>query len=186
MLDYKRFTELMGWMGETFGTKISQARCHAYFGILSDLETDEFERAVRIALRSNDFLPSPKQIFDLARGSPEDNAIRALARVVDAMQRHGRYKSVDFGDPITHAAVRACGGWLHLMDASARDFPWVRREFIKAYVVYSRRGVTSEEGAPLMGVHGAAPVSIGAGGSAEVRAIGPGENSLTEGDDDVE
>lgn len=86
------------------------------------------------------FAPKPADLVRQLQGTHTDRALLAWGRVWEAMQSTGAYHSVDFGDPITHAAIVDIGGWVSLCRIDLNDLPFVQKRFCDAYRVYSARG----------------------------------------------
>jgi hypothetical protein len=86
------------------------------------------------------FAPKPADLVRQLQGTHTDRALLAWGKVWDAMQSVGAYQSVDFGDPITHAAIVDIGGWVSLCRIDLNDLPFVQKRFCDAYRVYSTRG----------------------------------------------
>lgn len=86
------------------------------------------------------FAPKPADLVRQLQGTHSDRALLAWGRVWNAMQSTGAYQSVDFGDPIIHAAIVDIGGWVALCRIDLNDLPFVQKRFCDAYRVYSTRG----------------------------------------------
>lgn len=86
------------------------------------------------------FAPKPADLVRQLQGTHTDRALMAWGKVWEAMQSVGAYQSVDFGDPITHAAIVDIGGWVSLCRIDLNDLPFVQKRFCDAYRVYSARG----------------------------------------------
>lgn len=86
------------------------------------------------------FAPKPADLVRQLQGTHTDRALLAWGRVWDAMQSTGAYQSVDFGDPIAHAAIVDIGGWVSLCRIDLNDLPFVQKRFCDAYRLYSARG----------------------------------------------
>lgn len=86
------------------------------------------------------FAPKPADLVRQLQGTHTDRALLAWGRVWDAMQSTGAYRSVDFGDPIAHAAIVDIGGWVSLCRINLDDLPFVQKRFCDAYRLYSARG----------------------------------------------
>lgn len=86
------------------------------------------------------FAPKPADIVRQLQGTHTDRALLAWGKVWEAMQSTGAYQSVDFGDPIIHAAIVDIGGWVSLCRIDVNDLPFVQKRFCDAFRVYSARG----------------------------------------------
>lgn len=86
------------------------------------------------------FAPKPADLVRQLQGTHTDRALLAWGRVWEAMQSTGAYQTVDFGDPIIHAAVVDLGGWVSLCRIDLDDLPFVQKRFCDAYRVYSKVG----------------------------------------------
>lgn len=198
MLTHDRFAQLMFALLAAFNRDGSEALLEAYWIALGeDLEDDELAAAVKRALKEKKaFMPTPAELLELAglgRGDITDEGIIAWETVRLAIGRCGAYRSVVFDDPRITAAVRSLGGWVRLCGLEAADFEvWARKEFLKTFETWTRRGVPLEYAAHLPGVAELAngeryPAgverveSLGAGGErAEIPAPAPRAGALRE------
>lgn len=86
------------------------------------------------------FPPKPADLVRQLQGTHTDRALLAWGKVFETMQSTGAYQSVDFGDPIAHAAIVDLGGWVSLCRIDLNDLPFVQKRFCDAYRLYSSRG----------------------------------------------
>lgn len=86
------------------------------------------------------FPPKPADLVRQLQGTHTDRALIAWGRVWDAMQSVGAYQSVDFRDPIIHAAIVDIGGWQQLCRIDLDELPFVQKRFCDAFRTYSARG----------------------------------------------
>lgn len=85
------------------------------------------------------FLPKPADVVKLLRGSTQDGALVAWAKVDRAMRSVGTYASVVFDDPIIHRVVADMGGWVLLGYAVEDEWPFKAKEFENRYRGYRSR-----------------------------------------------
>lgn len=85
------------------------------------------------------FEPKPGDIVRVLQGSRADRGLVAWAKVFDAMQSVGAYRSVAFDEPAIHLAVEDIGGWASLCRTLVDELPFVQRRFTDAYRMHSAR-----------------------------------------------
>lgn len=86
------------------------------------------------------FAPKPADLVRQLQGTHTDRALLAWSRVWNAMQSVGAYQSVNFSDPIIHAAIVDIGGWQALCRINLDELPFVQKRFCDAFRTYSARG----------------------------------------------
>lgn len=86
------------------------------------------------------FMPKPADIVKLLRGSSQDGALVAWAKVDRAVRSVGTYQSVVFDDPAINAVLQDMGGWVQLGNKTEDEWPFVAREFENRYRGYRNRG----------------------------------------------
>lgn len=86
------------------------------------------------------FMPKPADIMKLLRGSTQDSALVAWAKVDRAVRTVGTYRSVVFDDPAINAVLQDMGGWAQLGNKTEDEWPFVAREFENRYRGYRNRG----------------------------------------------
>lgn len=139
--------------------ELSQPLLQAYWLALSDLTLDQLKHAVGVALREHRWMPKPAELRSIALSGSVDGDAMALASwsaLLEAVRTVGPYKSVDFGDPTTHAAIRAVGGWQRVCDATSDELHrFIRRDYLAAYNGLACKAMSDEATAVLIGDHDA-------------------------------
>ncbi len=154
--DFKPFTAELALLAEVFKEELSSTRIEGYFVALDNLSFSQVRDSMRAAARTHRrFFPTPAELRDLAQGSPEECAELAWVRAFQAFRNGvGGYRPIDFGDPIMHAAIEAIGGWgrfhsLGFPGSEEVTISVVRKEFLKLYEIYLRRGAPAGTPAAL-------------------------------------
>jgi hypothetical protein len=113
----------------------------------------EIVQACRLAMRECKFMPTPRELRDLAgKGNSDSRAILAWDCAVGAAG-YGPYKPVDFGDKLINATIRSLGGWPSFLSRLHGDEEkWCRQEFIKTYAAYQRQTPPEDSIRPLPGL----------------------------------
>jgi hypothetical protein len=106
--DRPAFLQLLALLGETFHQPITEARIAGYWLGLDDLPLAALQAAVREALRSCRFFPSPVELRERAGYVPI-----SAAAVNRALSEGLRDRSVG---PFVQLFVRALGGWRGVED----------------------------------------------------------------------
>jgi hypothetical protein len=152
--DQKRVIDVIATLGENFRATLSKVGIKGYLMALGDLPVEDIERAGIKALRESTFMPSVKELRELATGIKLADRPQAAW---DAFLRYvhlGPYKHVDFDDPLINATLRHLGGWVpfigRLTNADAEK--WARKEFEETYARYLSSGVSGDLCRPLPGL----------------------------------
>ena len=128
---------------EIFGEAMTAARMEGYVAALDDLAGAQVIAAIAGLTRTSRYFPRPADIRDAAIGSVDDRAELAWRRVLAALEQVGTNASVDFGDPILHAAVVDLGGWADAWQWQRLDdraLGFVRTDFVRLYRIHARHG----------------------------------------------
>jgi len=144
--DRKEFAKIMTLLNELFGDSekpVNDIKLDFYFKAFSDVTLKQFNDMALALANTKKFksFPTPAEIREASEGDAEFNAITAINKLEDAIDRIGGYTSVQFDDPVLHAVIEEYGGWPLVSDS--REFPideWKRKELIKVYQGFARRG----------------------------------------------
>ena len=178
---------------ETLAEPISDRRLEGYLAALDDLPGSAVVEAVAVALRqpanerpSRRAFPLPSDLRDLVLGGgAEARAELAWRRVLVAIEQVGTTASVDFGDPVLHAAVVDLGGWADAWRwerLDERDLGFLRAGFVRLYRLRDAEGASAAP--PILQGRAARENSLTRGSWTrgtdhvdDVLAIGPGGES---------
>lgn len=129
------FDNLMLALGATFRVEVTAPLRVGYWMGLRDLPLAAVQEAVAKAMASSRFMPTPRDLRDLAGVmSADQRAILAWNAVKRAIREVGSYRSVDFDDGVVNAVVRTLGGWSRLCGADSEELDrFVAREFQRLY-----------------------------------------------------
>lgn len=153
MAKNNRLPQLVGVLAEAFRQTISEATIMAYEIGLKDLPPQQVETAVTNAIRSCKFMPTVKELRELATGMKDiDRPVLAWEAVISIPLNP--YKHVDFDDPLINATIRNLGGWPSFIDrfSDAESEKWVRKDFIDTYQKLLSSGVNGDACRPLAGL----------------------------------
>lgn len=151
--DREAFSECIEALVISFGSEASRGVFMAYWMGLCDLDLDEVQASVVLAIRESKSLPTPAELREKVVGKSEDLAIRAWT-VVERSLGIGPYKHIDFEDRIINATIRNLGGWPTFLGrcTNATEEKWLRLEFLKTYRAMLSSHVSGEACAPLPGL----------------------------------
>lgn len=129
------FEHLMLALGATFRVEVTAALRVGYWMGLRDLPLAAVQEAVAKAMATSRFMPTPRDLRDLAGVMGADQrAILAWNAVKRAIREVGSYRSVDFDDPVVNAAVRSLGGWPRLCGTDSEEMDrFIARDFQRLY-----------------------------------------------------
>lgn len=134
--DQEKFYKIWQAAWETCGRTISPAGMRLAFRALEQYPIHDVSNAVIAHMHdpsTGQFPPKPADIIRHIEGSPEDRAVLAWTKVVNAIERHGPYARLVFDDPAIHAALDG-GMWASLCNAPTyRDLEFRQKDFVAAY-----------------------------------------------------
>ncbi|CAK0767071.1 Bacteriophage protein [Gammaproteobacteria bacterium] len=141
--DKSRFALFMTSLAEYYGKPITQASIGIYWDGLCHHDLAAIEDAITRHIRNPDngqWMPKVSDIVRLVSGSTEESALQAWTKVDRAMSHIGPWRDVVFDDPIIHRVLFDMGGWILLGEKSAKDWPFLAREFMTRYRGYVSQG----------------------------------------------
>lgn len=117
------FARGLAVLSETFNEPLSELRAEAYLVALEDLSADEFEQAVRAALRACRFFPRPVELRELVRGSATALADEAWGQVLREVRRVGWTGTPSLPPAVMRTVQHVWGNWRHLCETLPGDGP---------------------------------------------------------------
>ncbi len=140
MKNRRMFAEYLALFGEVFDKEITEAIRNLYWRILEPYEDEQVEKAFKAVIATKRFFPKPAELLELIEGSPDDQAQKALEKVMWAVRHIGPYSSVRFDDPKIHGAVESMGGWIEFQNCTLEEWTWRQKDFLKHYAIQSEKG----------------------------------------------
>lgn len=144
--------------------KLDEMQAEFWYEAVKDLTGEQWKSTCVKFMRTWKYrnLPSIAELREDALG-PENKPVTADQRaliawnaVLDAVSRVGGYSSVDFDDPVVHAAINAIagqGGWSTLCEVPSEELrTWKRKEFLETYKAFLSVGIRPESHLPLHGL----------------------------------
>lgn len=142
----KKFCDNLMLVGELVGKELSTAGGVLFTRCMeSEVDYDTAMRAVGMHLKDTDkagsFFPKPADLLRLVKGTKEDAAQVAWAKVDHAIRHVGSYQSVAFDDAIIHRVIADMGGWPPFGQKTEEEWPFVANEFRQRYHAMKSRGI---------------------------------------------
>lgn len=132
------FTTTMAYLSKLYGHNVEPEILKMYWVIVKDWTDEKYIRAVENIVKG--FVPTatvkfpvPALFFQAAGDNRHDTAQNVITTVMRAIERHGAYKDIDFGDLALHAVIRRLGGWVELCGWTYEDWKFRTKEFLAAY-----------------------------------------------------
>jgi len=153
MATAKTIVTMVGVLAEAFRQTPSEATYLAYEIGLDDVDDAAVKRAVHAAIKQCKFMPTVKELRELATGVKDaDRSILAWDAVLSAPLNP--YRHVDFDDGIINATIRNLGGWPTFIErfTDAESEKWLRKEFCETYSRLLSAGVNGDVCRPLAGL----------------------------------
>jgi hypothetical protein len=143
----KNAIEILTGSAELLNRDMSPLAISIYIRAIEDLPFEDVSKAFSQLIQEKKFFPAPAELREMVLGTPEkleDIAMIECAKVVEAISRHGAYRSVVFDDPVTMAVIQqGFGGWERLnTDLTMSEEKFFRKDFVKTYQSYARGGIT--------------------------------------------
>ena len=139
MIDTEQFAQGMALLAGAYGRQVDGPVAKLYFDALSpQLDTEEWQRAVRIVVLHEEFWPSPAVIVRYAKGAPNERSRAALDLVVATLKRYGGFRFLpvnvaqDFS-PATWAGISAVGGLAAISLCTEDRWPTLAKRFREAF-----------------------------------------------------
>ena len=145
--DKKDFSIIMLGVAENYGQTLTANGIALRFEMLKAYPLSEVRAAAVSILQSRKYTSMPTVadfLEHISGGSAEDKSETEAGKVLEAIERHGRYYSVVFDEPVTQAVImQAYGGWPQLCaDCGVEESEhWFRKGFAKTWAAYSRQGI---------------------------------------------
>lgn len=153
--DFQKFHDgIVGVMG-FYGKNVSSFALDVWWTALKGHNLPAVVDAFNRHLANPDtgqFPPKPADIIRMLQGSTQDSALRAWAKVDQAVRRIGTYSDVVFDDPIIHRVIQDMGGWIGLGSKNEDEWPFVAKEFENRYRGFKARSETPDYPAKLIGI----------------------------------
>jgi hypothetical protein len=151
--DKPRFAAGLNHLCAAYGKQPTEPMLAAYWHALKDLDIDSFAAGCSRAIRESEFFPVPAVLRKLCGIEPRDAVIAGRwLSLRKYLASAGARASIDFGDPVMHATIRAMGGWVELC---RRETEWLntfgRAEFTKTYSALLSANLSQAETARLVG-----------------------------------
>lgn len=122
MVQKSEFAKGLMMLAEVFKRECDDLLTEGYFLVLRELSFEEWRKAVVMALRSCRFMPTPSELWELARPPKVRNPDSALKEIRQAFLRYGRNRTPQWSDPAIEESVESVGGWNHLCSLTEEQF----------------------------------------------------------------
>lgn len=153
--DFQKFHDgisgVMGFYGKGVSTFALDVWWNALKGYDLAAVVDAFNRHLANP-DAGQYAPKPADIIRMLQGSTQDSALRAWAKVDQAVRRVGTYADVVFDDPLIHRVIQDMGGWIGLGSKTEDEWPFVAKEFENRYRGFRVRSEIPEYPAKLIGI----------------------------------
>lgn len=153
--DFQKFHDgIIGVMG-FYGRSVSSFALDVWWTALKGHDLAAIADAFNRHLANPDagqFPPKPADIIRMLRGSTQDSALRAWAKVDQTVRRIGTYCDVVFDDALIHRVIQDMGGWIALGSKGEDEWPFVAKEFENRYRGFRPRNEYPEYPASLIGI----------------------------------
>jgi len=153
--DFQKFHEgISGVMG-FYGKSVSRFAMDVWWTALKRYDLAAIVDAFNRHLANPDagqFAPKPADIIRMLQGSTQDAALRAWAKVDQAVRRVGTYCNVVFDDALIHRVIQDMGGWIALGAKAEDEWPFVAKEFENRYRGFCSRSECPPYPATLVGI----------------------------------
>jgi hypothetical protein len=153
--DFQKFHDGIAGVMSFYGKSVSRFALDVWWTALRRFDLAAIVDAFNRHLANPDtgqFAPKPADIIRMLQGSTQDSAMRAWAKVDQAVHRVGTYCDVVFDDALIHRVIQDMGGWIALGTRNEDEWPFVAKEFENRYRGFSARGEHPPYPATLIGL----------------------------------
>src|SRR5688500_8833324 len=153
--DSQRFHEGSSGVMGFYGKSVSRFALDVWWTALKRHDLSAIVDAFNRHLANPDagqFAPKPADIIRMLQGSTQDAALRAWAKVDQAVRRVGTYCDVVFDDALIHRVIQDMGGWIALGAKGEDEWPFVAKEFENRYRGFCSRSERPTYPATLVGI----------------------------------
>lgn len=142
--DRPAFIGLLAGAAELYGQAegLSAVQLTIWWRVLKRFSLKQLEAALVRHCETSKYMPRPSDLVTGIEGSPNDQAMVAWSKVMEAIRRHGSWRSVAFDDPLIASAVEGMGGWVALCSETTQALGFRAKEFERTYTVYLARPPT--------------------------------------------
>ncbi len=153
--DFQKFHDgIAGVMG-FYGKSVSTFALDVWWTALKRYDLAAIVDAFNRHLANPDagqFAPKPADIIRMLQGSTQDAALRAWAKVDQAVRQAGTYCDVVFDDALIHRVIHDMGGWMALGTKAEDEWPFVAKEFENRYRGFRSRSELPPYPPTLIGI----------------------------------
>ena len=138
--DLDAFNAIIAATAEMYGQKRPSDMLMAlYWRALEHLTLEQIKEGISrhiASLGCGQFMPKP---VDIMPRRIEASGLMAWEDVIEAMEHHGAYRTVQFQDGVTAAIIRDMGGWPEVCYRQMHDENeiWLQKEFVQRYKEYA-------------------------------------------------
>lgn len=154
--DRSQFFKILGGVYDFYGRDLSAFAGQVWWDACKTFALEQVSKAFSAHLMDAEhgrFLPKPADLVRVLQGTRTDRGLMAWAKVFDAIQRVGAYRSVCFDDGLIHAAIEDMGGWVTLCRSTTDELPFLQKRFCDTFKAYTTRGEDVAYPSMLPGVH---------------------------------
>lgn len=156
--DKPEFAQLMAALSEYYNRDMSPGLIGMYWQGLQHYDLAAVREALNMHMQNPDsgqFMPKIADISKMLGGTTQDAALRAWAKVDQAIRKVGVYADVAFDDPLIHRVLHDMGGWIALGNKTEDEWPFTAKEFENRYRGYRVRSAKPDYPPVLVGIAGA-------------------------------
>ncbi len=130
-IDRSAFAEALFALTETFNEPLSDAKVEAYFDVLREYPIEQVIPAMKLALRSGNFMPRPSNILECIEGDTEEAATAAWGTILREIRRVGYVGTPNLDARSLRAVRELFGSWQRLCERLPAEGPellgWVKQ-----------------------------------------------------------
>lgn len=140
--DAERFGELIVMTGEFYDKPVSEHRLVMWFGVLSDFDIADIERAVMAHMRESKWMPTPAELIERMKPNAGESAELAWVEVPKLLRNSRAARSEN---EITEKVIADLGGWVSLGQKPESELVWVQKAFVDRYQTYAKHGLNAAD-----------------------------------------
>jgi hypothetical protein len=137
--DMSAFAKLWMRLGVRYSKTITEFTIDEYWQDLVEFDLVTIKAAIHAHILNADrgqYFPQSADVIRHMLGDSQSRALKAWSKVNKAIRHIGSYQSLVFDDCLIHAVIDEMGGWITLCHTSAKELPFITREFQQRYAAY--------------------------------------------------
>jgi len=143
--EFAKFCGIIKFASDTQGEKEkSEETLYLMFEMLKEYRLEDIGEAVKHHIKTSEFPIKIANIVQRIEGSANEKSSMIWCKIISAIKKYGRNRSLRFDDPRAMYAIKMLGGWERLCNMPVDQQAFVERNFTQTYSLADKHNVTWE------------------------------------------